>query len=88
MLFDAIYKKMERELSERKKMMANVIEVYTQQIGVKRVAAPLRTKCSSCTFLSRRKFFQGISNRLLSDGQRNGDLKRVQGRFAFEPLVT
>lgn len=26
-LFDAIYKKMERELSDRKKMMANVIEV-------------------------------------------------------------
>lgn len=26
-LFDTIYKKMERELSDRKKMMANVIEV-------------------------------------------------------------
>ena len=27
MLFDTIYKKMEKELSDRKKMMANVIEV-------------------------------------------------------------
>lgn len=29
-LFDTIYKKMERELSDRKKMMANVIEVSRQ----------------------------------------------------------
>lgn len=36
MLFDTIYKKMERELSDRKKMMANVIEVrcvYTVRGG-------------------------------------------------------
>lgn len=29
-LFDTIYKKMERELSDRKKMMANVIEVCSE----------------------------------------------------------
>lgn len=31
-LFDAIYKKMERELSDRKKMMANIIEVCTHSL--------------------------------------------------------